>query len=96
MVLKGLEEKETRMKLTVSRSQLNMLNCIETRFLLFLLVFAELLRPLTLLSCIFLNLKTIYTKFKDVYHHLRKYEYILVNNCITNRGDHYSAIEAEF
>ena len=46
----------TRMRLMVSSSQLIMLNRMETRFLLFLKTLAEVLRPGTFSSCLFLNL----------------------------------------
>ena len=45
-----------RMRLTVSRSQLIMLNRIETRFLLFLKTLAELLIPRTFSACLLVNL----------------------------------------
>ncbi len=57
MVDKSLFPIRTRVRHTKSRSQLIMLNCIVTRFLLFLKILAELLRPGAFLSCIFLKLK---------------------------------------
>ena len=47
----------TRTRLTVSSSQLIMLNCTETRFLLFLKTLADMLMPVTFSSCLFLKLK---------------------------------------
>ena len=47
----------TRIRLIISNSQLIMLNCIETRFLLFLRTLADLLIPITFSSWLFLNLK---------------------------------------
>ena len=56
MFKKTFSTNMTRMRLTVSSSQLIMLNCIETRFLLLLKTLADLLMPVTFSSCLFLNL----------------------------------------
>ena len=47
---------KTRMVLRVSRIQLNMWNFIVTKFLFLLFILAELLRPLTFMSCFWRNL----------------------------------------
>ena len=56
MVDKSLLPIRTRVRQTKSSSQLIMLNRIVTRFLLFLNVLEELLRPVAFLSCKFLKL----------------------------------------
>ena len=59
MLKNTLSPNMTRMRLTVSSSQLIILNLIETRFLFFLKTLAELLIPATFSSsCYFLNLLT--------------------------------------
>ena len=78
----------TRMRLTVSSSQLIMLNCTKTRFLLFLKTLADMLMPVTFSSCLFLKLKK---KRLNIFCTMRL---LPVNCCVTDRGDHHAAAEA--